>query len=55
MRAPNPNLIRFVRPRRLQLWMAKKGILTGRWTQEQINEHRRRGAEEWARIARNVD
>lgn len=45
MRMPSPNLIRYVRPARLQLWCAQRGILTGRWTQEQIDEVNARAAQ----------
>lgn len=50
MRVPSPNLIRYVRPTRLQKWCAHRGILTGRWTQAQIdaiNEKAARDAEEF--------
>lgn len=38
MKIPNPNLVRYIRPARLQLWCARHGVLTGRWTQERIDE-----------------
>ena len=38
MRVPNPNLLRFIRPARLQLWCARHGVLTGRWSDEDIKQ-----------------
>lgn len=55
MRLPSPNLIRYVRPRRFQLWCAKKGILTGRWTKEQIEEVKRKAAADYERMKKHFD
>jgi hypothetical protein len=42
----NPNcwrLVRYVRPARLQTWCAHHGVLTGRWTQPEIDACKERG------------
>ena len=45
MKFPNPNLLRFIRPTRLQLWCARKGVLTGRWTYAETERIRRAAAD----------
>jgi hypothetical protein len=45
MKFPNPNLLRFIRPTRLQLWCAHHGVLTGRWTYAETERIRRSAAD----------
>lgn len=47
MKFPNPNLLRFIRPTRLQLWCARRGILTGRWTYAETERIRRAAAQRY--------
>lgn len=47
MKIPNPNLLRFIRPARLQLWCAKNGVLSGRWTQAELDAIQARAHERW--------
>jgi hypothetical protein len=51
MKFPNPNLLRFIRPARLQLWCAHRGVLSGRWTYAETERIRRAAADRahWAR------
>jgi hypothetical protein len=46
---PNPNLLRFIRPTRLQLWCARRGVLTGRWTYAETERIRRSAADRYHR------
>lgn len=47
MRFPNPNLLRFIRPTKLQLWCAHRGVLTGRWTYAETERVRRAAADRY--------
>lgn len=53
MKFPNPNLLRFIRPTWLQLWCARHGVLTGRWTADEIEGINRRARERYEQIRRN--
>lgn len=55
MKFPNPNLVRFIRPMRLQMWCARRGFLTGRWTTEDIAEIHRRAHARWEWSRKNFD
>lgn len=55
MKFPNPNLLRFIRPARLQLWCAQHGVLSGRWTSAEIEAIRRRGSERYRKIRAQFD
>lgn len=55
MKFPNPNLLRFIRPARLQLWCARKGVLTGRWTYAETEAIRRRAADRYRQVRKNFD
>lgn len=50
MKFPNPNLLRFIRPTRLQLWCAHRGVLTGRWTYAETERIRRDAADRYHRF-----
>lgn len=57
MRLPNP---RITLPNwrwldRLDVWRLQRGILTGRWSDEEIAEQQRRGRELWAQLNGNFD
>lgn len=53
MKVPNPNLLRFIRPARLQSWCAKHGVLTGRWTAAEIEGIKERAHERYEQARRN--
>lgn len=55
MRPRNPNLLRFIRPTRLQLWCARRGVLTGRWTYAETERIRRAAAERARKIREDWD
>lgn len=55
MRFPNPNLLRFIRPTRLQLWCARRGVLSGRWTYAETEQIRRAAAERFREIEKYID
>jgi hypothetical protein len=40
---------------RMMRWRLERGILTGRWTEQEIADQRRRAHEQYLRMQRRID